>query len=185
MSNLTDEIKHIKFKTGQNFHFDLDREFELISSNLSLKEQEFLKADFEFFLDKGKFLVINTFAGGILFLKVPELIEKIMVEYRTDKKDFMASVVFESDMRKAENIRYKLEIGKIESTNWNTKAIFPNYYQYESKIQKVLLIVIGKIVKRICEYGRTHFAHMNIENEFEIELLINGLIESKLKVELN
>jgi len=185
MSNLTDEIKHIEFKTGQNFHFDLDREFELISSNLSLKEQEFLKEDFEFFLNKGKFLVINTFGGGILFLKVPELIEKIKVEYRTDKKDFMASVVFESDMRKAENIKYKPEVGKTESTKWNTKAIFPNFHQYDREIQKVLLTVIGKVIKRICEYGRINFAYMKIENEFEIELLVNGQIESKLKVELN
>ena len=85
MNNLTEEIKDIEFKTGQNFHFDLDREFELISSNLDLKEQELLKTDFDFFLDKGKFLVINTFGGGILFLKVPELIESIKIDSRTDK----------------------------------------------------------------------------------------------------
>jgi hypothetical protein len=185
MNNLIDKIKDIEFKTGQNFNFDLDREFELISSNLSLSEQELLKADFEFFLDKGKFLVINTFGGGILFLKVPELIESIKIESQTDKKEFKASVIFESYMRKAENIKYKPEVGKIESTQWNTKAIFPNFHQYDRKIQKALLIVIGNIVKRICEYGRTNFAYMKIENEFEIELLINGQIESKLKVELN
>jgi hypothetical protein len=185
MNNLTEEIKDIEFKTGQNFHFDLDKEFELISSNLDLKEQELLKTDFDFFLDKGKFLVINTFGGGILFLKVPELIESIKIDSRTDKKDFKASVVFKSEIRKAENIKYKPEVGKIESTQWYTKAVFPNFHQYDKKIQKALLIVIGKIVKRICEYGRTNFAHMKIENEFGIELLINGQIESKLKVELN
>ncbi|WP_299555492.1 hypothetical protein [Seonamhaeicola sp.] len=185
MNNLTDEIKDIEFETGQNFHFDLDREFELISSNLSLKEQELLKADFDFFLDKGKFLVINTFCGGILFLKVPELIEKIMIESRAEKKDIKASVFFESELRKAENIKYKPKAGKIESTEWNVKSIFPSFFQYEKKIQIALLTVIGKVVKRICEYGRTNFAYMKIENEFEIELLINRQVKSKLKVELN
>ncbi len=185
MDNLLDKIKDIEFKIGQDFHFGLDKEFELISLNLSSKEQQLLKGDFEFFLYKGKFLLINIFCGGLLFLKVPELIEKIMIEYRTDKKYFKASVIFKSDIRKAENIKYKPEIGKIESINWNIKAMFPNFYEYENEIQKALLIVIGKIVKRICEYGRTNFAYMKIENEFEIELLSNGLIESKLKVELN
>ena len=185
MKNLTEEIKDIEFKSGPNFHFNLDREFKLISSNLDLKEQELLKTDFDFFLDKGKFLVINTFGGGILFLKVSEIIERIQIDSRTDNQDFKASVVFKSEIRKAENIKYKPEVGKIASIQWNTKAVFPNYHQYNRKIQKALLIVIGKIVKKICEYGRTNFAYMKIENEFEIELLISGQIESILKVELN
>jgi hypothetical protein len=185
MNNLIDDIKEIEFKTGRNFSFDLNQEFELISLYLDLKGKEFLETDFEFFLEKGKFLVINTFGGGILFLKVPERIEKIKINSRTDRNDFNVSVIFESDFRKTQNIKYKPETGRIESTEWNAKAIFPNFYQYEKKIQKALLTVIGKIVKRICEYGRTNFAHMKIENEFEIELLINGQIESKLKVELN
>ena len=185
MNNLVEDIKEVEFKTGQNFSFDLDKEFELISSNLDLKEKELLKTDFEFFSEKGKFLVINTFGGGILFLKVPERIEKIKIDSQTDKNNFKASVVFESDSRKTENIKHKLEASKIESTEWNVKAIFPNFYKYEKKIQKALLTVIGRIVKRICEYGRTNFAYMKIENEFEIELQINGQIISELKVELN
>jgi len=185
MNNLTDDIKEIEFKTGLNFNFNLDKEFELISSKLNLKEKESLKNDFEFFIEKGKYLVINTFGGGILFLKVPERIEKINIESRTDRNDFKASVVFESDLRKVENIKYKPEASRIESTEWTVKAIFPNFFQYKKEIQKAILTVIGKIVKRICEYGQTNFAYMKIENEFEIELLIDGKIESKLKVELN
>ena len=185
MDNLIDEIKELEFETEQNFHFDLDDEFELISSHLNLKEKELLKTDFDFFLKKGKFLVHNTFGGGILFLKVPERIEKIMIDSQIDENEIKACVVFESDLRKTENIKYKPEAGKIESTKWNVNAIFPNFYQYDKKIQGALLTVIGKIVKRICEYGQTNFAYMKIENEFGIELLINGQIESKLKVELN
>ncbi|MGB0869630.1 MAG: hypothetical protein ACPGSD_08525 [Flavobacteriales bacterium] len=185
MNSLIDEIKGIKFKTEQNFRFELDKEFKLISSHLNLKEIELLKSDFDFFLEKGKFLVHNTFSGGILFLKVSERIEKIIIDSQSDNNEFEASVVFESDLRRAENIKYKPKAGKIETTKWNAQGIFPNFYQYEKFVQGALLTVIGKIVKRICEYGQENFVYMNIENQFGIELLINGQIESKLKVELN
>ena len=184
MKKLIDEIEKIEFETGQNFSFDLDKEFELISQHLNSKEKEFLENDFNFFLEKGKFLVHNTFGGGILFLKVPERIEKINIDSRTEKNDFKASVIFESDSRKAENIKYKPDVGKVESIEWNVNAIFPNFYKYEREVQKALLTVIGKIVKKICEYGQTNFAYMKIENEFEIELQIDGQSEFKLKVEL-
>ena len=184
MNKLLDKIENIEFTTGPNFSYDLNREFELISSSLESGEKELLKEDFNKFSDKGRFLVFNTFGGGILFLKVFERIEKIRIDSRTESNDFKASVIFESDSRKTENIKHKPKVGKTESTEWNVKAIFPNFYKYEKTIQKALLIIIGKIVKRICEYGRTNFAYMKIENEFEIELLIDGEIESKLKIEL-
>lgn len=184
MNSLIDEIKEIKFKTEQNFRFELDKEFKLISSHLNLKEKELLKSDFDFFLEKGKFLVLNTFSGGILFLKVSERIEKIIIDFQSDNNEFEASVVYVSDLRRPENIKYKPKAGKIESTKWNAQGIFPNFYQHEKFVQGALLTVIGKIVKRICEYGKENFVYMNIENQFGIELLFNGQIESKLKVEL-
>jgi hypothetical protein len=185
MNKLLDKIKDIEFTTGSNFSYNLDREFELISSSLESDKKEFLNEDFKQFFDKGRFLVMNTFVGGILFLKVPERIENIRIDSQTESNEFKASVIFESDSRKTENIKDKPEVGKTEFTKWNIKAIFPNFNKYEKTIQKALLIVIGKIVKRICEYGRANFAYMKIENEFEIELLIDGRIESNLKVELN
>ncbi|WP_055448087.1 hypothetical protein [Lacinutrix mariniflava] len=184
MNKLLDKIENIEFTTGPNFSYDLDREFELISSNLESDKRKLLKEDFNQFSEKGRFLVMNTFGGGILFLKVPERIEKIRIDSRTESNDFKASVIFESDSRKTENIKYKPEVGKTESTEWNAKAIFPNFYKYEKTTQKALLIIIGKIVKRICEYGQTNFAYTKIENEFEIELLIDGQIEYKLNIEL-
>ncbi len=185
MKNLIDEIKEIEFKVKQNFDFDLDKEFEVISSNLNLKEKELLKSDFQYFLNKGKFVVINTFAGGILFLKVPEQIEKITIDSRVEKNDFNVCVIFESDLRKTENIKYRPKASKIQFIEWKDIAIFPNFFKYEKGIQIALLTVIGKIVKWICEYGRTNFAYMKIVNEFNIELLINEQIGTNLKVELN
>lgn len=184
MEKLLEEIEKIEFTTGPNFEYDLDREFELITSNLESDQKELLKEDFTQFFDKGKFVVMNTFGGGILFLKVSERIEKIRIDSRNESNDFRVSVTFESDSRKIENIKYKPDVGKIESTEWDVRAIFPNFYKYQKTIQIALLIVIGKIVKRVCEYGRTNFTYMRIENEFQIELLIDGQVESKLKVEL-
>ncbi|WP_020529828.1 hypothetical protein [Flexithrix dorotheae] len=183
MEKLLEELKQIEFTTGPNFCYDLDREFVLLSSYLEIVEQENLKADFNRFFEKGRFLLLNTFGGGILFLKVPEWIEKIKIDFRTVSNDFEASVVFESETRRSENIKSKPGAGKIESIRWSAELMFPNIHQYPKLIQKALLIIIGKIVKRICEYGRTNFAYMKIENEFVIELLINGHIESELGVE--
>lgn len=182
---MIEELKKIKFTTGHNFSYDLVEEFELISSKLDSDQQKSLKEDFSIFLDKGKYLVLNTFSGGILFLKVPERIEKIRIEARTNLHDIRASVVYSSEERKPENIKYKPESGKIESLEWNTGLIFPNFYRYQRIIQVALLIVIGKIIKRICEYGKDKFAYMKIENDFDIEILIDNQIESKLKVELD
>ena len=184
MEKLLEDIGKLDFTTGVNFSYNLDKEFELISSSLDLIQQEYLKADFDRFLRKGRFAVLNTFGGGILFLKVPEPIEKIRIYSRTNLKDFKASVKFKSDTRIPENIKYKPNAKKIESVQWSTDLIFPNFHQYPVAIQKALLLIIGRIVKRICEYGRTNFAYMKIENEFDIELLIDNEIVSELKVEI-
>lgn len=185
MKKLLKDIENLNFTTGANFSYDLDREFKLISSSLKSVQQVMLKSDFDQFMEKGRFAVLNTFVGGILFLKVPEPIEKIRIESRTISKDFKASIEFELNTRSAENTKYKPDAGKIESVHWNTELIFPNFHYYSRTIQMALLLIVAKIVKRICEYGRTNFAYMKIDNEFDIEILIDNQIESKLKVEIN
>lgn len=185
MEKLLEDIDKIEFTTETNFSYDLDREFNLIASKLEPTQKEYLKSDFNRFLEKGRFAVLNTFGGGILFLKVPESIEKIKIESRTDSQDFEVSVLFNSEFRRIENTKYKPKVGRIESTRWNVELIFPNFSEYSKGIKVALLLIIGRIVKRICEYGRNNFAYMKIENEFQIELLIDNRIESKLKVEMN
>ena len=186
MGKLLEDIDEIEFTTGTNFSYDLDREFKLIASKLEPTQKEYLKSDFNRFLEKGRFAVLNTFGGGILFLKVPESIEKIKIESLTDSQDFEVSVLFNSEFRRIENTKYKPKVGgRIESIRWNVELIFPNFYEYSKEIQGALLLIVGRIVKRICEYGRNNFAYMKIESEFQIELLIDNRIESKLKVEIN
>ncbi len=184
MEKLLEDIVKEKFTTAANFSYNLDRELRLISSNVEPTQLELLKMDFNRYLEKGKFAVLNTFAGGILFLKVSEPIEKIRIESRTSLKDFEASVIYKYEKRRPENIKYKPNVGKIESTSWNVELMFPNFFEYSKEIQKALLLLIGRKVKRICEYGRNNFAYMKIENEFEIEILIDNQIETKLRVEM-
>lgn len=184
MDELIEGIEKQAFTTGTNFSYDLDREFKLISSDLNPIQQEHLKTDFNRFFEKGKHVLRNTFHGGILFLKVPEPIEKITIVSRTDMEYFDVSVVFQSELRRPENIKHKTGVGKIESVRWSPQSIFPNFYLYPRNIQKALLLIMGRIVKRICEYGQTNFAYMKIENEFEIELFIDDQIELIQKVEI-
>jgi hypothetical protein len=184
MVKLINDIERIEFTTGENFSYDLDKEFDLISVYLNKEKREFLKQDFEQFFLQGRYAILNTFSGGILFLKEPEQIEKITIETFNEFNKIRASVIYSSDSRNPENIKYKKDAGKIESIDWDCRLIFPNMLRYDNTIIHALLIVIGKIVKRICEYGRTNLAYMKIVNEFVIDLTINGKVESKLKVEL-
>jgi hypothetical protein len=184
MKELLDKIEEIEILIESNFKYKLDEEYDLILSNLKEREQILLKSDFDKFYKKGKFLIQNTFAGGILFLKESEEIEKIKIESQNITKNFKASVIYKSEQRNPENIKYKPEAGKIENTLWNVELIFPNFFIYQEIIQNALLLIIGKVVKKICEYGKINFAHMKIENEFSIELLMSKEIKSKLKVEI-
>ncbi|MDJ1499201.1 hypothetical protein [Xanthocytophaga agilis] len=182
MKKLLEEIDKIEFTIEPNYSFDLDKEFDLISMYLNLRDRECLKYDFDIFLGKGRFIVHNSLGGNLLFLKVPERIEKIRIGSNSNSCDFEVSVIFESDNRRKENTKYKPNAGKIDSTTWNVLWIFPNFFKYEKVIQCALMLVIGKIIKQICEYGRTSFAYMKIENDFAIELLIDGELEFKLKI---
>lgn len=184
MQKLLDDIMDIEFTTGSNLSFCLDKEFALISNHLKSNHTKFLQADFTYFSDKGRIYVLNTFGSNLLFLKKAEQIDKITVEARTESTDISFSVIFKSEARRKENTKYKPNTGKTESIGWDIKAIFPNFYSYKEIIQVAILIVLGKFIKRICEYGRTNFAYMKIENEFEIELLLDGEVKSKLCIEL-
>lgn len=181
---LINNIKTIEFKIGKNFSFNLDKEFETLLPFLYKKNSTFLKQDFDFFLKKGKFLVINTLGGGILFLKVPETIDNIQLDYKSSLDEIVIALTFLSKQRAEENIKYKPDAGQIESAIWKMNLIFPHFHKYQPNIKYALMIVLGKIVKHICEFGRENFAYMKIVNEFEIKLAIDDNILDTLKVEI-
>lgn len=182
MEKLIEQIKDIPLTMEAVFDYDLEREFDLISPYLTKDDSSLLKSDFNSFLDKGKFLVLNTFAGGILFLKNPEPIKEIGLEYESNLNSIIASITYLSEERDFENVKRKPGVGQIESTTWHNEIIFSNFSNYPQNIKIALLIVLGKIVKRICEYGRLNIAYMKIENSFKINLRIDGEFHSQIDV---
>ncbi|MEZ5043297.1 MAG: hypothetical protein R2828_25600 [Saprospiraceae bacterium] len=184
MKSVLEEISKMKFSTGANFEYQLEEEYKIISAYLNKEDQMSLKSDFERFFEKGRFLILNTFSGGLLFLKESEEIDKIIIESKSEDNNIKASIIFKSNKRNPENIKYKPDAAKTENTKWDIRLIFPNYFNYEESIQNALLLIIGKIVKRICEYGRVNFAYMKIKNEFPIEILMDTKLKSKLRIEI-
>lgn len=184
MVNLFQQVNDLDTEIELNFDFNLNREYECIAPYLSKDEREFLTEDFIQFLKKGKLLVFNTFCGGLIFLEVPERIERVLIQSNSVIKGIEVHIIYESENRKKENIVKKPHAGKIESMSWDIAGIFPHYFIYSKEIQGVLLLILGRIVKHICEVGKDNYPYMNFENDFCIELCIDGQIDSKQKVKI-
>lgn len=52
MEKLIEDIEKIEFTSGKNFSYNLDREFDLIASNLEPTHKDHLRTDFNRFLEK-------------------------------------------------------------------------------------------------------------------------------------
>ncbi|MGK0364691.1 MAG: transcription elongation factor GreA-like protein [Saprospiraceae bacterium] len=70
------------------------------------EEEEILfKKDFEFYLDRGRFVVHNTIAGGIIFLREPEIINGIKIEFNSELNAAFVAVEYASEKRNARNLK--------------------------------------------------------------------------------
>jgi hypothetical protein len=164
---------------------DFEIAYKLMIPHLDIENQEMLKQDFDKFKEQGTWVVHNTFSGGIIFLREPEIINKIKIEFSSELNQATASVEYSSEIRNLRNIKYKPDTGKIESTKWNMLAIFPNFSKYDKPIKIILILIIGKIVKRICEYRNVNSWFMKYEKEFELELELDNELVQKLNVEFD
>src|SRR5262245_34920691 len=153
METLLHQIEKINFpRTGDNLIEGLDTAFKIISAELSQDQIISLKDDFDFYKSKGRWWVHNTFAGGIIFLREPEVIEEIRIEFKTEENIALASVEYESENRNSRNVKYKPLAGKIESLDWNMLGVFPNFNKYKRSVKISLMMIIGKHVKSTCEH---------------------------------
>ena len=165
-----------------NFAFDdleaLSKDFakilQLVSSILSNQEKDILRQDFDFYTDKAIYRVFHTFAGGIIFLREPETINVITIEFYSQLNKAIASVVYSSEKRNARNTKYKPDAGKIESLTWNLQGIFPNFRKHQNGIKIVLIAIIGKVTKDICENLKKHSWFMEFEQDFDVNLFLDG-----------
>jgi len=185
MRDLIEQINDIDFHPrGEGLLENLNLAQTMISNHLDTPSSNLIAQDFKFYSEKGKFGVHNTFAGGIIFLREPETIEGIKIEFNTELNSAVASVEYGSEKRNERNVKYKPNAGKIESTEWNMLAIFANFSKYEKTIRIALMSVIGKIVQRICEDYKKTTWFMEFEKAFEIELFLDGELELKYQVEI-
>jgi hypothetical protein len=186
MRTLLENIENIEFHKSSKK--ELTQYFEkasiLILPYLNETEKSLLKEDFDSYLNKGKFYVSKTFAGGIIFLREPEIINEIRIKFNSKLNEALAIVEYASGERNSRNVKYKPNAGKIEDFKWNMKGIFPNFNKYENKIKIVLIAIIGKIVKRICEYHKKESWFMEFEKEFEIKLFLDTELELIYNVEI-
>lgn len=184
MKILLSDIEKISLSiSGEKLFEELDMAYKLISESLKKDHHELLKDDFEFYKSKGRYWVFNTFAGGIIFLREPEVIEEIRILLKTKSNEVIASVEYGSENRNQRNVKYKPNAGKIESTEWNMLGIFPNFSKYERLIQIALLMLIGRHVKDICEELHRESWFMRYEKGFTLNLYLDGKLEKTFDVE--
>ncbi|MBO9203108.1 MULTISPECIES: hypothetical protein [Niastella] len=187
MLTLIDKINQIKFPgKGYELLDVLDTLYKIVSNNLAENEKVMLRHDLDhYYHEKGRWLVHKTFAGGIIFLREPEVINKIEIRFYSDPNEAAATVEYASEKRNARNVKYKPTAGQIESITWSMGHIFPNFNKYSKDIKVILMAIIGKIIKHICESYRKDSWFMQFEKPFEIELFLDGERELIYKVEVD
>ncbi len=187
MNSVLSQIQKIDFHkiSKEKLFGDFKRASEIIFPSLSENEKVLWYEDFNHYLNnKGRIYVHNTFAGGIIFLREPETISEIRIEFDSDKNEALASVEYASENRNSRNGKYKPEVGKVEKQKWNMLGIFPNFNKHKRNIKIILMAIIGKIVKRICEYYKVNSWFMEFEKEFEVQLFLDGKRKLKYEVEI-
>lgn len=178
-----DELQRIPFHPREKIAENLDQAHALISSYLHSSYHLLLRSDFDVFLEKGRFTVLNTFHGGIVFLKVPEAIERVDLEFFSDRSVINASVTFASDQRAYENVKNNPDAGKMESIEWNLIKLFPHMHRYPKRVQRMLLVILKKMTITIFESDQ-NTPYMQLENEFPVKLSIDNQLVSSENIRL-
>ena len=78
----------------EKLSLDFQQILRLISNQLTELEKIVLQHDFDIYLDKGKFGIHNTIAGGIIFLREPETIEQLKIAFDSNQNMALASVEY-------------------------------------------------------------------------------------------
>lgn len=186
MLTLINEINQIKFPArGYELSDVLDALYKIVSNHLPENEKVMLRLDLDhYYHEKGRWLVHKTFAGGIIFLREPEVINKIEILFHSDSNEAAVTVEYASEKRNARNVKYKPTAGQIESMTWSMEHIFPNFNKHSKDLKVILMAIIGKITKHICESYKKDSWFMQFENPFDIELFLDGGLELIYKVEV-
>ncbi len=170
---------------GEKLLRNLESAYRLIDSQINGENQKkILKEDFSFFIETGRFVVKKTFTGGIIFLREPETIMGIKIDFNTDTNKAIASVEYSSNKRNARNVKHKPNAGKIESVDWKMIGVFPNFNTYEKEIKIALMMIIGQMTKQNCEIYRRDSWFMKFEKEFDIQIFLDNRLELNYQVKI-
>lgn len=148
--------------------------FKLCEGELDPSMQNWLIEDFGQFIHRGKRIVYNTYNGGILFLREPERIEEIRLEFSSQLKTAWAIVEFDTANRNERNTKYKPTAGKLEAEEWNLEGIFPQFKFYPPKVQAILISALCKIGKEICEQQNRESWYMKYTHDFKIKAMLDN-----------
>lgn len=174
MGPLATKIDQIDFNCRtQELVDQLEEAHAIIASDCTEQEKKMLREDFNQFIEYGRYVILNTFAGGIIFLREPEVIEYIRVDFDEDKKEMNSEVKYGSAERNSRNVKYKPEVGQVESSQTRIGAVFPSFFLYRRNVQTLLLLVIAKMIKKICEHHKQESWFMKYERNFHLHLSIN------------
>ncbi len=183
MSPLIEKINCIKLARRQeNLLKGLDKFYEIVSSEIKEEHKALFREGFEKFRKTGRYSVHNTFAGGIIFLREPEIIEKIKIDFKTVTNDALAEVEYSTEIRNKRNTKYKPNAGKTESIDWNMLGVFPHFNKYDKGIKIAILTLIGNFVKVICEDLNQNSWFMKYEKNFELEIILDNEMINKLSI---
>ncbi|WP_459212093.1 hypothetical protein [Aquimarina rhabdastrellae] len=183
MKKLIDEIKEIDLtRDKETLFLALDEILKLILKEIKEDHKLLIKNDFESFKIKGRYLIQNTFAGGVIFLKEPEIIEKARINVKTNINEALIDVIYDSKNRNSINMKYKPDVTKDENTEWNMQGIFSNFDIYHNEIKVVLMMVIGKYIKAICEDLNQSSWFMRYTKDFKLEILFDDIVIFKLDI---
>lgn len=169
-------VENIDFKVrdGKALASALISLFKRCEEELTDTLQNRLIEDLGYFLAKGKWTIHNTYNGGILFLREPEKIMEIRLEFSSNLKTAQAIVEFDTEHRNERNTKYKPNAGKTEQTEWNLLGIFPSFIFYPPQVQTYLISALAKIGKEICEKQNQESWYMKYTADFQIKCILNG-----------
>lgn len=187
MNTIIEKINQIEFYlfVVNGLSDPIDLAYKLGSVNLTDDSKKLFRYDLDYLLhQKGRFLIHNTIAGGIIFLREPETINTIEIWIHSGISEANVLVEYGSDKRNARNVKYKPNAGQIESTTWNMGAIFPNFSKHSKDIKVILMAVIGKMVKDICERHKKESWFMRYEKPFDLRLFLDGKLELIYRVDI-
>ncbi|WP_298427410.1 hypothetical protein [uncultured Kordia sp.] len=180
---MIEEIESIDFsRSSKNLTKGLNTAFDIISSKTEQNHTLLLKDDFELFKSKGKYHVLKTFAGGIIFLREPEIIVGIKINFKTNTNTALVKVEYGATNRNSRNIKYKPNTGKFESIQWNLFRVFPNFNKYNKEVKIALIALISRYVKTICEDLNQNSWFMKYEKDFYLECFLDTELEIKLLI---